>query len=118
MRYKITFKEFVASPMYNQMGTIAAKSFVFYFSIFCLYFGLFSDYKVGLWWIPIWFVGSIVVSLIFAFLCNTIKVLFLLKFANQDKEVNKKIPYALNLIDVVFLVALFLLLRWFLAANF
>lgn len=118
MNDKITFQEFVQSPMYNQMGTIASKSFIFYFSIFCLYFGLFSDYKVGLWWILIWFVGSVIVSLTFAFLCNTIKVLILLKMANKDIKANKKAPYALNLIDVVFLVALFLLLRWFLSVTF
>lgn len=118
MQEKVTWKEFVSSPVYDQMSTSTSKAFTFWFSIFCLYFGIFSEYSVGIWWILIWIVGVFVSSIVFAFLSNIIKAVSVINSAKKSVNKNVKLPWWFHIIDILFLILMFLLMKYFLSVCF
>ena len=118
MQEKVTWKEFVSRPIYDQMATSTSKTFIFWFSIFCLYFGIFSEYYVGIWWILIWIIGVFISSNVFALLSNTIKVVSVINSAKKSVNKNVKLPWWFHIIDILFLILMFLLMKYFLSVCF
>lgn len=62
----MTIREFAATDLYKETATAQSKMFCFWFIIYCLYFGFFTQYHIGGWWIPIIIIGLFVSSLCFA----------------------------------------------------
>lgn len=116
MSEKITLCEFAKTSEYRHMAETTSKSFIFFFTVFCLYYGFCSNYEIGILWIAIWLIGIFVSSLVFATLSNTIRVWILLQMVNHNISENRASPIclALNLVDLTSLALLFLALGWFL----
>lgn len=62
----MTIKEFSTTDLYKETATTQSKTFCFSFVIYCLYFMFFTQYHIGVWWVPIIIGGLFVSSFCFA----------------------------------------------------
>lgn len=62
----MSISDFAATDLYKETATTQSKTFCFSFIIYCLYFMFFTQYHIGVWWVPIIIIGLFVSSFCFA----------------------------------------------------
>jgi len=114
---KIFNADFLGSETYIKAATECSKNYIFFFTIYCVYFCLFSgDYNNSInffWWLPIWVIGNFVVSFFIACPIFALKLIFVEVFMKFSRKINLCKTIA-NLLDICGYVLLFYLFKFFL----
>lgn len=91
----MTIREFSTTDLYKETATTQSKTFCFSFVIYCLYFMFFTQYHIGVWWVPIIIVGLFVSSFCFALPYTLLIVKRMLQRQEYMRQkVNTNIPNA------------------------